>query len=118
MNDGNIDTLREATYETFELRDMEIDRSQFEQAAYLLRSLANEIRLQVVMELALEGEMSVSELQERTQSEQSLLSHHLTDMRAKGILSCRRSGKNRFYSIKDKRIVNVLKCVLRCGSSH
>lgn len=108
MIDENMDDLRETV----------INQTQFEEAAYLLRSLANEIRLQVVMELAQDEEMSVSELQERTQSEQSLLSHHLTDMRAKGILSCRRSGKNRFYSIKDKRIVNVLKCVLRCGSNH
>mgnify|MGYP002351265890 CR=1 FL=1 len=101
---------------TFELEHMHADQSRFEEAAYLLRALGNEIRLRVIMQLALQEEMSVSELMCKTGCEQSLLSHHLTDMRAKGILSCRRSGKNSFYSIKDRRIVNVLKCVMKCGS--
>lgn len=88
----------------------------YEEAAYLLRSLANEVRLRVVTTLARVGEMSVTELQEATRCEQSLLSHHLTGMRVRGILACRRSGKNRFYSIRDPRVVKVLKCVLKCGT--
>ncbi len=102
MNNENVDFL--------------VESSQFEEAAYLLRSLANEVRLRVVTTLASMGELSVTELQEATRYEQSLLSHHLTGMRARGILSCRRSGKNRFYSIKDPRVVRVLKCVLKCGA--
>ncbi len=94
----------------------QVSPSQFEEAAYLLRSLANEVRLRVVTILAQAGEMSVTELQESTRCEQSLLSHHLTGMRSRGILSCRRSGKNRFYSIRDPRVVKVLKCVLKCGA--
>ncbi len=94
---------------------IDMTNENYEEAAYLLRALANEVRLRVVTTLARVGEMSVSELQESTQCEQSLLSHHLTGMRARGILSCRRSGKNRFYSIKDPRVVKVLKCVLTCG---
>lgn len=94
-----------------------IDRAQFEEAAYLLKALANETRLCVVMQLSQTAEMSVSELMEGMECEQSLLSHHLTDMRAKGILSCRRSGKNSFYSLKDKRIVNVLRCIMHCGGA-
>ncbi len=103
-------------YMTNEKVDILVESSPFEGAAYLLRSLANEVRLRVVTTLARVGEMSVTELQESTGCEQSLLSHHLTGMRAQGILSCRRSGKNRFYSIKDPRVVKVLKCVLTCGT--
>ena len=101
---------------TAENVDILMEPSQFEEAAYLLRSLANEVRLQVVTTLARVGEMSVTELQESTGYEQSLLSHHLTGMRARGVLSCRRRGKNRFYSIRDPRVVKVLKCVLTCGA--
>ena len=93
-----------------------IDRSQFEDAAYLLKALAHETRLCVVMQLSRNEEMSVSELLERLDCEQSLLSHHLTDMRAKGILNCRREGKNSFYSLKDKRVTNMLKCVMQCDN--
>lgn len=99
-------------------KDQKIDKSQFEEAAYILRSLANETRLCVILQLSQTDEKSVSELLENMDCEQSLLSHHLTDMRAKGILNCRRSGKNSFYSIKDKRISNVLKCVMGCGRSN
>src|SRR5690554_258756 len=95
---------------------MKIDRSQFEKAAYLLRALANETRLCVVMQLSKNKEMTVSELQEGMECEQSLLSHHLTDMRAKGILNCRKSGRNSYYSLKDKRATNLLKCIVDCDT--
>ena len=91
------------------------DRSQFEEAAYLLRAMANETRLCVIMQLSQAAELSVTELMEGMNCEQSLLSHHLNDMRAKGILSCRRSGKNSFYSLRDKRIIRVLRCVMHCN---
>ncbi|MEA4916411.1 HTH-type transcriptional repressor SmtB [bioreactor metagenome] len=101
--------------ETVVLERNKIDRSQFEEAAYILKALANEIRLCVVMQLTQSGEKSVTELMEQMDCEQSLLSHHLTDMRAKGILRCRKSGKNNFYSLSDNRFSNVLNCVMSCG---
>lgn len=91
-----------------------IDRAQFEEAAYLLKALAHETRLCAVMQLSQIEELSVSELREGIECEQSLLSHHLTDMRAKGILNCRRDGRNIYYSLKDKRIINMLKCIMQC----
>lgn len=94
-----------------------IDRSQFEEAAYILKALAHETRLCVIMQLTQTEELSVSELREKMDCEQSLLSHHLTDMRAKGILNCRREGKNSFYSIRDKRVANMLKCMMSCDGS-
>lgn len=94
-----------------------IDRSQFEEAAYILKALAHETRLCVIMQLTQKEELSVSELREKMDCEQSLLSHHLTDMRAKGILNCRREGKNSFYSIRDKRVTNMLKCMMSCDGS-
>jgi|SRR5690554_78372 len=93
-----------------------IDRTQFEEAAYLLRALANETRLCVIMQLSKKQEMTVSDLQEGMECEQSLLSHHLTDMRAKGILSCRKSGRNNYYSLKDKRAFYLLKCIVDCDT--
>lgn len=99
-----------------ETKNRKIDAARFSDAAYLLRALANETRLCVVMQLSRSPEMTVSQLQENMECEQSLLSHHLTDMRAKGILHCRKSGKNSFYSLKDKRIKNVLNCIMHCDS--
>ncbi|MDD4800112.1 MAG: metalloregulator ArsR/SmtB family transcription factor [Proteiniphilum sp.] len=99
-----------------ESADLKVDRSFFEEAAYMLKAVANEIRLCVVMQLACTAEKTVSELKEGMDCEQSLLSHHLTDMRAKGILQCRKSGKHSYYSLKDKRFANVLRCLVNCGN--
>lgn len=88
-------------------------KEQFEEAAYTLRALANETRLCVIMQLSDNTEKSVTELMQGMDCEQSLLSHHLTDMRAKGILSCRKSGKNCYYSIRNKRVLQLLDCIMK-----
>ena len=87
------------------------DTERMDQAAYTLKAISNGTRLCVISLLSKREEMSVSEINEQLNCEQSLLSHHLTDMRAKGILNCRRVGKNCFYSLNNKEIVRVLEFV-------
>lgn len=102
----------------FEIDTKSFDKAQFEEAAYILKALANEIRLSVIALLTEEEERTVSDMMEIIKCEQSLLSYHLTDMRAKGILNMRKSGKNCFYSIKNKRVVEMLSCVVGCKKSN
>jgi ArsR family transcriptional regulator len=92
-----------------------IELNQMEQAAYTLKAISNGTRLCVISLLAEKEELNVSEIGEKLQCEQSLLSHHLTDMRAKGILNCRREGKNCFYSLKNKQITKILDCIKSCA---
>jgi len=91
-----------------------IELNQMEQAAYTLKAISNGTRLCVISLLADKEELNVTEIGEKLQCEQSLLSHHLTDMRAKGILNCRREGKNCFYSLKNKQITKILDCICSC----
>lgn len=91
-----------------------IDKSRFEEAAFLLKAMASEIKLCIVLLLSDTDEKTVSEMLEYIDCEQSLLSYHLTDLRDKGILHCRRSGKNCYYSINDKRVTRILSCLLDC----
>jgi Predicted transcriptional regulators len=86
-----------------------------EQAAYTLKAISQGTRLCVISLLADTDEMNVSQLVEELKCEQSLLSHHLTDMRAKGILNCRREGKNCYYSLKNKQIVQIIDCIRTCN---
>jgi DNA-binding transcriptional ArsR family regulator len=88
-----------------------LDIERMDQAAYTLKAISNGTRLCVISLLANQEELSVSQLNEQLHCEQSLLSHHLTDMRAKGILNCRRVGKNCLYSLKNREIVQVLEYV-------
>ena len=89
-----------------------LDIERMDQAAYTLKAISNGTRLCVISLLSKQEEMSVSQLNEQLNCEQSLLSHHLTDMRAKGILNCKRVGKNCFYSLKNREIVQVLELVI------
>jgi len=86
-----------------------------DQAAYTLKAISQGTRLCVISLLAEKEEMNVSQLVEELKCEQSLLSHHLTDMRAKGILNCRRDGKNCYYSLKNKQIVQIIDCIRTCN---
>ncbi|MBP1675987.1 MAG: regulatory protein ArsR [Bacteroidetes bacterium] len=89
-----------------------------ENAAYTLKAISNGTRLCVIALLAEKEEMNVSQLGEELRCEQSLLSHHLTDMRAKGILNCRRDGKNCYYSLKNKQIVQIIDCIKTCNCAE
>lgn len=91
---------------------MEVDKSKLEKSAYILKAIAQENRLCVLMNLAKKKELSVSDLREEVGCEQSLLSHHLTDLRAKGILKARRDGKRNLYSINNEKIIPLLECIL------
>lgn len=95
-----------------------IDKQETEKmhdAAYTLKAISNGTRLCIISLLSKNNEMNVSQIGEELQCEQSLLSHHLTDMRAKGILNCRRDGKNCYYSLKNNQIVHIIDCINTCN---
>jgi len=91
------------------------DAIKMEEAAYILKAISNGTRLCIISLLSNQEELNVSRLAEQLNCEQSLLSHHLTDMRAKGILNCRRDGKNCYYSLKNKQIVQIIDCINTCN---
>jgi ArsR family transcriptional regulator len=91
------------------------EKESMEAAAYTLKAISNGTRLCVISLLSRNEELTVSQIGESLSCEQSLLSHHLTDMRAKGILNSRREGKNCFYSLKNKQIVQIIDCIKTCN---
>lgn len=97
------------------IMDIKTDIERMDEAAYTLKAISNGTRLCVISLLSETDELNVSQLGEQLQCEQSLLSHHLTDMRAKGILNCRRDGKNCYYSLKNKQIVQIISCIKSCN---
>ena len=99
----------------FQDMNLNTDITVMEDAAYTLKAISNGTRLCVISLLSEHEELNVSQIGEQLQCEQSLLSHHLTDMRAKGILNCRRDGKNCFYSLKNKQMVQIIDCIRTCN---
>jgi len=93
---------------------LEANPEKLEKAANILKAIAHPIRIQVLSLLNQNERMNVSELQEVISIEQALLSHHLINMKDKGILACEREGKNIYYFIKEKAITGVLDCIRKC----
>ena len=88
-----------------------VEQKKLERAAYVLKCVAHPVRISVIDLLEQKQRLSVSELQEALNIEQSLLSHHLINMRDKGVLETQREGKHIYYSLIDKGIVQIIKYI-------
>jgi DNA-binding transcriptional ArsR family regulator len=69
-------------------------------AAHVLRSLANAVRLRIVLHL-LAGEQSVSDLETALEIRQPNLSQQLAELRDAGLVVARRDSRAMIYSIAD-----------------
>lgn len=86
-------------------------------ATRLLKSLANEKRLQVLCLLA-EGERSVGELNAQLDLSQSALSQHLALLREEGLVQTRREAQTILYSVAPGPVHQLLHTLhtIYCGN--
>lgn len=77
-------------------------------AARLLKVLANEKRLLILCFLATRGEMPVGALVEALGLSQSALSQHLAKLRRDSLVHFRRESQTLHYRLADPRAVRVL----------
>ncbi|MDX5437865.1 MAG: metalloregulator ArsR/SmtB family transcription factor [Pontibacter sp.] len=91
-----------------------VDQKKLERAAYVLKCVAHPVRISIIDLLEQRERLTVSQLQEVLQIEQSLLSHHLTNMRDKGVVDTQRQGKNVYYFLIDSTITDILDCIKGC----
>ncbi|MBE6451984.1 MAG: winged helix-turn-helix transcriptional regulator [Alphaproteobacteria bacterium] len=75
--------------------------------AELLKAIANPHRLKILYILK-EKENNVGELEQKINLSQSALSQHLAVLRNKDIVKTRRSAQTIYYTLKDKRISQIL----------
>ncbi|OGX81928.1 transcriptional regulator [Hymenobacter lapidarius] len=94
--------------------DMGLSIEKMEKVAFILKTTAHPTRIAIVQLLAAQESMSVTEISNKLSVEQSLLSHHLSGMKLKGILSSTREGKNIYYSLKMREVINVIQCLAVC----
>lgn len=72
----------------------------------LCKTLANEKRQMILGALRSE-ELSVSQLQERTDIPQATLSQHLALLRNHGVVRTRRAGNHMYYTIANPKIIQA-----------
>ncbi len=67
---------------------------KLERIAYILKTIAHPMRLGIIHLLEKHPRLSVTEICDMLGSEQSLTSHHLQNMRLKGILAVKKEGRS------------------------
>ena len=77
--------------------------------AFVLKTIAHPMRVAIIDLLHQNEKMSVNDITAYLGLEQSLTSHHLANMKMKGILGSKREGKNIFYFLKMKEVPELLK---------
>jgi len=90
------------------------EHDKLEKVAFILKTIGHPVRLKILSLLPDNERMSVNDISERCEVEQSLISHHLTNMKLKGVLQSERDGKSVYYSIKLIEVLNVIDCMSKC----
>lgn len=92
--------------------DLALLRSAAGRAVGKLKLLANEDRLLLLCQLS-QGERCVGELEEQLGIRQPTLSQQLGVLRADGLVSTRKQGKNVYYSVADPATLEILALLYR-----
>ena len=92
------------------------DPETLEKVAGMLRAMAHPVRIAIVSYLGDGKRRTVTEIHKKIGIEQSAASHHLVILRDRGVLSCRREGKNIFYFLKHDKLKDMLENAGECCS--
>jgi DNA-binding transcriptional ArsR family regulator len=90
------------------------DVEKLEKVSFILKTIAHPLRIGIIGLLVENGKMCVNDICEKLDSEQSLTSHHLSNMKLAGILGSERNGKNINYYLKLTEVVEVIRCMNHC----
>jgi ArsR family transcriptional regulator, zinc-responsive transcriptional repressor len=83
-----------------------------EPAAELFKALSSESRLRLLRILA-GGAATVSRLAEQSRLSQPLVSQHLRTLRAAGLVSVTRTGREAHYEVSDEHVSHIVDDAVR-----
>ena len=70
--------------------------------AQVFKLMSDETRLRILLYLAQNRELHVTDLCHRLGQSQPAVSHHLALLRVSGLIESRREGKHNFYSVRSR----------------
>ena len=76
--------------------------------AQVFKLLSDETRLRILLYLAQNNELHVTDLCTRLKQSQPAVSHHLALLRVSGLIESRREGKHNFYSVRTEHFGELL----------
>ena len=89
-----------------------LSNQQMELLSQSLKAIAHPNRIFIITLLSKYKRLSVGEICEKTGFAQPLVSHHVLDMHAKGILFLERDGRNAYYSLADSKSIKILRIAM------
>lgn len=81
---------------------------QVKQVHQTLKDLSHENRLRIISLLMEVPELHVTDLEEKLQLDQALVSHHLKVLLRSKIIQIRRDGKFSYYSINQQKMLGLM----------
>lgn len=93
----------------------DLDANQLDRAASMLKAIAHPMRIAILSHLEDGKKLTVTEIHNLLNIEQSTTSHHLGILKDKGVLASQREGKNTYYFLKHDSLRNIVECVSRCS---
>lgn len=83
-------------------------------ATAMLKAMAHPLRISILYLLKEGNELTVTQIHETLNIEQSTASHHLGILRDKGVLCSKRDGKNTLYYTKHQVFGQIIDCIKSC----
>lgn len=81
--------------------------------AAVIKLIGHPQRLRILEYLDLHGECNVTEIVEGVSGQQGAISQHLNKLRAAGVISCRRAGRQVLCRLASDNAVTILNCLRR-----
>lgn len=94
----------------------ELQIEQLERAANMLKAIAHPMRIAILNFLDDGKRMTVTEIHNKLNIEQSTTSHHLGILKDKGVLGSKREGKNTYYFLKNDSLSKITDCINNCNT--
>lgn len=91
-----------------------IDKERLETAANMLKAMAHPLRIAILKYLSNGKKLTVTQIHELLETEQSTTSHHLGILRDRGVLCAKREGKNTYYFLKHNILSRIVDCLEDC----
>jgi len=101
--------------QTQQSRHLTVDRA--EELAVMLKGIAHPLRLRIVT-LLCDRDHTVTELTQRLDVRQSLISQHLSPLRLLGLVNVDRTGGRATYSLGEPRLEPLVDCLMGCRKSR
>ena len=92
---------------------VEFEINLYEQKVELLKALAHPVRLCIVKNLLQDGGCNVSHMEECLEVSQSVVSQHLTKLKAAGIVKGKRQGNEIFYEVANEEVKAIITALFK-----